>query len=413
MSAGILKKFFDSTFPNLVASPGLAERLLEFQVKFTTKNEEHQEFFGGNLTGVQVVRFTPSDMDRFFIDVLEIDEDEVREGLYALPVINRDHKVASDAFNNVCMYVIHLFLSDTRLDEKVRHKGARACALILLYRYLTSQLFNGFKYAADPQIAVATYASLNKKFILKQLGSWNAVLEARIQDLIAPTGLHYKELKQYMDDKKILYAITDSQGRIRDIFKNIYNKFMEIHAKGERIKSSSSTFNFEGEEFLKDKTRGLQMYTQYIMSILEDKNSFVKAEIIDLLCDPEKGIVHTAPPRLVKDTLEWMSVNAKFTNQKEIKQFIELTMVHSFGYLANNRTVASRSTDIIGLIVRLRGVYMSSRSTEKDLLELRKLGEKVIKRATQTKNGSTIASTRTAIMLYIVIRAFTMQHYSG
>lgn len=412
MVTGQIKKFFDTTFPNLVATKELADRLLEFQVRFITKNQEHMEFFGGNLTGVQVVRFTPGDMDRFFIDTLEIDEEEVREGLYELPVINRDHKVASDAFNNTCMYVIHLFLSNSSIPEKVRHQGAKACALILLYRYLTSQLFNGFKYAADPQIAVATYASLNKKFILKQLGSWNAVLDARAQDLISPQGLHYKELLQYVDDKKILYAITDSQGRIRDIFKNIYSKFMEIHAKGERIKSSSSTFNFEGEEFLKDKTRGLQMYTQYIMSILEDKNSFVKDEIINLLSG-EDGIVHTAPPKLVKDTLEWMSINAKYTNQKEIREFIELTMIHSFGYLADNRTVVSRKTDVIGLIIRLRGVYMSSRSTESDLLKLRKLGEKIIKRATQTKNSSTIASTRTAVMLYIVIRAFTMQHYSG
>ena len=187
---------------------------------------------------------------------------------------------------------------------------------------------------------------------------------------------------------------------------------MEIHAKGERIKSSSSTFNFEGEEFLKDKTRGLQVYSQYINSIIEDKNSFVKTEIIDLLTG-ENGIVHTAPPKLLLETLEWMSVNAKFTNQKEIKEFTDLTLVHSFGYLADNRTVVARSTDIVGLIIRLRGVYMSSRSTEVDLMKLRKLGEKIIKRATSTKNSSTIASVRTALMLYVVIRAFTMQHYAG
>jgi hypothetical protein len=412
MSTGQLKKYFDESFPALIASKALADRLLEFQIRFITKNQEHMEFFGGNLTGVQVVRFTPSDMDKFFIDTLEIDEDEVRDGLYELPVINRDHKVASDAFNNTCMYVIHLFISAANLPEKVRHQGAKACALILLYRYLTSQLFNGFKYAADPQIAVATYASLNKKFILKQLGSWNAVLDARIQDLIAPNGLHYKELQSYMDDKKILYAITDSQGRIRDIFKNIYNKFMEIHAKGERIKSSSSTFNFEGEEFLKDKTRGLQVYSQYINSIIEDKNSFVKAEIVDILTG-EDGVVHTAPPKLLQETLEWMSVNAKYTNQKEIKEFTDLTLIHSFSYLADNRTVVARSTDLVSLTIRLRGVYMSSRSTDVDLLKLRKLGEKIIKRALNTKNSSTIASVRTALMLYVVIRAFAMQRYAG
>lgn len=107
MSDGQLKKFFDTQLPNLIASKTLADRLLEFQIKFVTKNQDHMEFFGGNLTGVQVVRFTPADMDKFFIDVLEVDEDEIREGLYVLPVIHKDRKVASDAFNNICMYVIH------------------------------------------------------------------------------------------------------------------------------------------------------------------------------------------------------------------------------------------------------------------------------------------------------------------
>ena len=161
MVQGQLKKFYDETFPTLVASKGLADRLTEFQIKFITKNQDHMEFFGGNLTGVQIVRFTPQDMDKFFIDVLEIDEEEVREGLHQLPVIKTDRKVTSDPFNNTCMYVIHLFLSDGKLPDKIKEQGAKACALILLYRYLTSQLYNGFKYPADPQVAIATYASLN------------------------------------------------------------------------------------------------------------------------------------------------------------------------------------------------------------------------------------------------------------
>jgi len=409
MSEGQLKKFFDTTFPNLIATQALVQRLTEFQIKFITKNQDHMEFFGGNLTGVQIVRFTPSDMDKFFMDVLEIDEDEVREGLYALPVITREHKVASDAFNNTCLYVIHLFLADNKLPEKVRAQGAKACALILLYRYLTSQLFNGFKYPADPQVAVATYSSLNNKFILKQLGSWNAVLEARAADLIEPGKLHYEVLKQYFVDKKILYAITDSQGRIRDIFKNIYSKFMIVHEQGMRTKSTSSTFNFEGDEFLKDKTKGLIVYINYINSIIEDKNSFIKDELIRAVTD----IIHTAPPKLVEESLSWMSENAKFTNQKEIKEFTDLTLVHSFHYLENNRTVASKTIDLLTLVNKLKGVYMSSRSTEEDLLKLRQLGEKILKKAIKTKNSSIVASVRTAIMLYIVIRAFAMEHYSN
>lgn len=407
MSANELKSFFETTFPSLVATKELANRLLDFQIRFVTKNQDHMEFFGGNLTGVHIVRFTPSDMDKFFLDVLDIEEEEVKEGLFALPGVNKKHKVASDPFNNVCMYLIHIFLS-SKLPENVKKIGAVSTALILNYRYITSRLFRGFKYPADPQTAIAAYAALNNKFILKRLGTWHAVLEDRTKDLVQEDGLHYKVLLNFTDDKKIKYAITDTQGRVREIFKNVYGEFVKIHERGKKIRATSSTFEFEGEEMLKDKTNGLLAYIHYANSIVEDKNSIIKQEIIDAVCD----IVKTASPILLEQTLQWISDNAKFTNQKIIKEFIELVLVHSFKYLQDNKNVVSRSTDLLSLAIILKGVYTSSRSSDEDLYKLRNLGEKIIKKTGLIKSPSMLASVRTVLMLYIVIRVFAMNHYS-
>lgn len=407
MSANELKSFFETTFPSLVATKELANRLLDFQIRFVTKNQDHMEFFGGNLTGVHIVRFTPADMDKFFLDVLDIEEEEVKEGLFALPGVNKKHKVASDPFNNVCMYLIHIFLS-SKLPENVKKIGAVSTALILNYRYITSRLFKGFKYPADPQTAIAAYAALNNKFILKRLGTWHAVLEDRTKDLVQEDGLHYKVLLNFTDDKKIKYAITDTQGRVREIFKNVYGEFVKIHERGKKIRATSSTFEFEGEEMLKDKTNGLLAYIHYANSIVEDKNSIIKQEIIDAVCD----IVKTASPILLEQTLQWISDNAKFTNQKIIKEFIELVLVHSFKYLQDNKNVVSRTTDLLSLAIILKGVYTSSRSSDEDLYKLRNLGEKIIKKTGLIKSPSMLASVRTVLMLYIVIRVFAMNHYS-
>jgi hypothetical protein len=234
------------------------------------------------------------------------------------------------------------------------------------------------------------------------------VLEDRTKDLIEPSGLHYKVLFDFTDDKKIKYAITDTQGRVREIFKNIYGEFVKIHERGKKIRSTSSTFEFEGEEMLKDKTNGLLAYIHYANSIVEDKNSIIKQEIIDAVCD----IVKTASPMLLEQTLEWISDNAKFTNQKIIKEFIELVLVHSFKYLQDNRNVVSRATDLLSLAVILKGIYTSSRSSDEDLYKLRSLGEKIIKKTGLIKSSSMLASVRTVLMLYIVIRVFAMNHYS-
>ena len=46
-------------------------------------------------------------------------------------------------------------------------------------------------------------------------------------------------------------------------------------------------------------------------------------------------------------------------------------------------------------------------------MEIRAIAEKIIKKATTTKNNSAIASVRTAVLLYIITRAFTMTHYGS
>ena len=171
---------------------------------------------------------------------------------------------------------------------------------------------------------------------------------------------------------------------------------------------TSSTFEFEGEEMLKDKTKGLIAYIHYIDSIIEDKPAFIKEEIVVAVCD----IVKTASPLLLEETLLWMSDNTKFSNQKIIKEFTDLVLIHSFKYLQNNRNVVSRTTDLLALAIVLRGIYTSSRSSDNDLYKLRELGEKIVKKTGNVKSSSMIASIRTVLMLYIVLRAFAMNHYS-
>ena len=55
---------------------------------------------------------------------------------------------------------------------------------------------------------------------------------------------------------------------------------------------------------------------------------------------------------------------------------------------------------------------MASRSTDEDLMMLREYGEKIVKVGTSTKNPTIIAAVRTGLLLYIVLRGFTMHHYT-
>lgn len=59
---GTIKGAFERVCGYVKPTPELAKRVINFQIGFVNKKEDHIAFFGGVLTGVHVVRFTPQDM---------------------------------------------------------------------------------------------------------------------------------------------------------------------------------------------------------------------------------------------------------------------------------------------------------------------------------------------------------------
>lgn len=406
-STGEIKAIFEKMCSHIQPNEALARQLREFRVGFMTKNPEHMAFFGGNLTGVQIVRFTPKDRDRFFSDVCQVDEYELEEQLHKTKEIRAEWKVSGDAFNHMCAWLLHLFCASD-LEEKAKKAAMMEVGLILYYRFLTSVLYRFFPYPADPALAEAVYAQMSNKFSIKHYGTWQAVLEARCENLIDRSSVHYTTLRDYNNDKLIVYLINDSQGRTKDMMKNIASVFAQVKQKGIRVKTSSMLLEHDGDFILKDRNKGLQRYTQYIHSIITDKDSFIKQDILDVI----ERIVPTAPIKLLEQALLWCSNNYSYASNDAVKILVEKTLLHSFAYLENNRTVYKASSDLPNLISRLKGSYSSSRSSDKLLLDIREMAEQVVKNTGLTKNSVTIASLRTALLLYIVIRAFTMGHFS-
>ena len=406
-TSGEIKAVFEKLCSHLEPNEKLAKQLREFRVAFMTKNPEHMAFFGGNLTGVQVVRFTPKDRDKFFSDICLVDEYELEEELCKTSEIKAEWKVSSDALNHMCMWLIHIY-NTSELNEKVKHAAMMEIGLILYYRFLTSVLYRFFPYPADPALAEAVYAQMSNKYGIKQYGNWQTLLEVRVADLIDKNSIHYRTLLNYDNDKDIIYLINGSQGRIKDIMKNIASLFAQVKQKGTRVRTSTMLLEHDGDMILKDKTQGLQKYSQYMHSIITDQSSFIKYEIIDIL----EKIVPTAPPKLLEQVLIWCSNNYSYVNKDMVRVMIDKVILHSFSYLENNRTVYKASSDLPNLISRLKGSYSSSRSSDKLLLDIRETVEYVIKLTDVTKNNVVVAALRTALMLYIVIRAFTMSHYS-
>jgi hypothetical protein len=404
-----IRGVFDDECSRLDIGPKLLERLHKYQVGFVNKNEDHIKFFGGNLTGVQVVRFTGEDRNRWFDEIVEVDEVPLAERLYALPTVNREFHVSSDTMNLSCVWLMHAIWRSPRLNDKQKHQGMMDVTLVLQYKYLTSRLFQHFKYPADKATAEATYAQLTNKYALKEHGSWQALLNARAEEIIGPHSIHFSTIRRMDQDKDVVYMLNDTQGRIRDTLKNIYGVFLRVHQQGIRVSSVSSIIEHDGVEILRDKTKSLLAYGRYINSIITDRASFIREELTQVI----EQIMHTMPPKLFHESLVWMSQNYRQPGAKEIEEVINEVLVHSFDYLSANRTLVKNSNDLPGLLSKLRGVYMSSRSTDPALFSLREKTEKIVRQATGNRNASLIASVRTGVLLYVVLRSYTMRHYAS
>lgn len=404
----LVKEVFEDECSQIVFDAKFLKRLNAFQVGFVNKNEEHVAFFGGHLLGVHKVRFSNADVDRWFEEIVEADEYLLKERLHNLPGINAEFKVSSDVFNLSCVWLTHAIYLSPKLTEKQKEEGMIDVMLVLHYRYITSRIVRHFPYAADPEVAEATYAQLSYKFAIKNQGTWFNVLKARAVDVISRESIHYQAIVKMDDNNKVVALLNDTQGRIRDMVKNIVNVFLTTSRQGIKIGSTSDVVEFDGGDILRDKTKGLINYKQYLKAVLSDKTSFIKDELVSVV----ERIMKTMPPRLFRQSLEWMSDHYGQSSTGVIEEVLDEVLTHSFTYLGEHRSLVRNSVNLAGLIGKLKGVYMSSRSTDPSLLLIREKVEEIVQKATGNKNKNIIASVRTGIMLYLVCRTYTKNHYS-
>lgn len=399
---------FEKHCPHIIFDVKFLTKVKVYEQQFVNKNDTHIAFFGGNLMGVHPVRFKDEDRNRWFNEVMDADEDSLEDDLHALPAILPHRHVSSDVMNLSCFWMAHKFLSSTLLNEQQRYEGALASILVVQYKFITSILTDWFRYNADPIIAQATYAALNKRFGLKVAGSWGALLRIRAAAVVGKGELHYKELLSFLNDDKVVYMVNDTQGRIKDILKNIRDVFTVVKNSPEmQIRSSSSMIEMDGELKVRDKTRLVSTYMRYILETLPDKNSFMVPELIDVIAKT----VPTMPKSSLQATLAYMSANSSPRADKDVQQLCTVVLQHAFNYLARNPNVMENQSDIGGLLKKMRALYQASRTTDPQIIEMRELAEGIARRTLKSKNGVLIAAVRNAVLLYVLLRTFTMKHY--
>ncbi len=400
-----IKSVLDDVFIGTIFDESLGNKVNKYILNYTHTNRDNLEFFSSNLLGVQPVRYTDRQILEFFTDVLDVEYLEIKQELTKVKSINQSFKVTSDVFNITLVYVTHKFLTSRVLKSKLREFYAKVTMSIFFYRTLAVLVAHGFKYNANKAIVEAAFNNLNNKYIIKKLGSWNKVVTFRTDNVLDIKSKHYDTLVSFLPDDKVLYVISDSQGSIKVLFKNYYSEIVKAKDNGDRLISVTNTvIDIEGNDVYKDKVGGTESDILKLLHVLSDKDGFVKRDLLPIIADINKNANITE----VREFLVWLSDNYTSKHSKDIEKYLRDVLIYSFEYMRTQRTDV-KSNDLPLLLLTLRNVYVSSRNKDPYFLDIKKLGDKLMKSAKlRSRNTNTHTANRTSVQLYLVLLSYTL-----
>lgn len=404
MASGTILAVFNKHLGNLKMTPQWAKSLRTHTEQFINKNENHAKFFGGHFLGVYPIRWLESDRESWFDDILHCDDIALEDDLHALPAVNTDWIVSSNSYNLSVMYILHAaHHSDLTMAQK---ESVKVDALMNLhFKFLSSLLSRRFRFESSADTEVAVFNGLSGRYHLKKYGNWRALLKSRCMDIIGPRSIHRNTIANFRDDAAIIGMINEIQTRIRDVVNRLTSELYAALEAKNKITSVSNVMTIDGEAIVKDKMKELSKYKRYIHSTISDKRSFVRPDLVSIVADA----MHTlSVPRFVT-TLEYMSETYGTKVIPFLPEFIDAVLIHAFEYIAKNRL---RTNDLSQVITKLRAVYMASKTSNPEMLMIKDMAHAIVNSYGKERSAALAASERTAIILYVLVRTLTYQHYA-
>ena len=402
-----IKAVFEKHCYRCLVNRARVQSIKDYRLAFFNRNQDHFNFFTGNLLGVHPIRFRDQDRALWFEEILEVDEIDIKQALREVEHLDPSWHRANDVFNLSCVWLMHLCFTSTQLSQKQKDEGLLNVVLALQYKFLSSVMAHYLPYTADEATALATYEAMSRKFEIKSYGSWQALLEARARTILHPTSIHYNAYTHMDSDAAVVYLINDVQQRLREIVKKYMALFIRVKEENLRIARSRDQLEIDGELQLLDQTRAHSDYTRYLKDIINDRDTFIREELLAVVL---KAVSSAQRDHLLR-VLHYSSDNFGPGGDSMIERLIDELLFHAYAYITENQGIMASPSDLAGLLERLKYLYSASRMSDPSLLKARELSTKLVQKVIRTRNTATVSSTRNAYQLYLVLRAFSRKYY--
>jgi len=395
-----IKDVYKHHLANVKFDMKLYAAIRAFRIGWSVKSSDYIDFLGGNLIGLQDIRYSSLDDETFFNDVLGIDHKILKMDLHRLKGINIAWKVSSNPTYLTLVYLMHAFIKSKDIGK---HEQAVLDELYYIYAYKTigSLISHRFKHNTKVSIAKATYERLSNRYILKKVGSWQKLFEYRAGDVDNKKGLHYNNISKLDTDKAVIIT-NDLRGRVNDVFKNIYGVMMEIVNGDLNVINNSSlnTTNHDGEESIAAITDRPDKYINYIKDIIGKPTDFINNDVLVLTT----SVMSNTDADLVKKALIDLSSNKL---DKELVDGLNTIILNSISYLKHNGIENNYVDNLMEVLMSLKGYWSSSRITEESSIAVKHMLNKRIVKSINKKTKWLVVTIVINVILFIFIRSIT------
>lgn len=374
----------------------LYEKIKSFRMHWVNKNKNNIEFLSGHLLGVNPVRFTMEDDTSFFVDILNVEQKDLRIDLHGLEDINVGWQVTSNSFYLTITWLLHAFTVSKDIGNK-KEDVLRELYYIMAYKITGSLMSWYFKYDLDRNTAITVYEKLSNRFIIKKVGNWQSFFEYRSQDVLKDSihGERIRTLSTY----DAIRIIMDLQGKIRDTFKEIYVVIDKVKTEDEAKKVSTMINTYEEDDSIGEIIDRPDKYTIYLKNIIYKENDFIKPDLVDLMGD----VFPNMDKNLFFEVLRYLS-EISLSKSKEIHELIDDILEANLNYLMSKGLKNGYDRNVINVIILLKGFWISSKVKDEKLLKSKKKISALIGEVSDKKTEWKRVTVVIGVGIYLTLR---------
>lgn len=395
-------------------TPGMIQSF-HTHVKRYESIPEHAAALGSPLLGINKMYFLPKDKE-FLFNLVDVDAKDFRKSALQSREVNPSFNIISDPYNLLTIWLVHLVTINTSLSVRLKNEFAQDLLKMMYYKFFTSIVNYNLPHGAKEGVMQLTIDNLSNKYAIKNYGSWKALIENRVLNMLTRPKTHADTFKSFYPDKKVVYILSDAQTGLRKQLISVIQEYYKTNEKGDAITASDVYDRIGDDKSLKVIESSISVMASNVIAASSNLSEFLDYEYIDMVSKLTNNVSKELLTRLLtkfsgmaeqqdkKHERDKISGSSSAPIYEGYAVLINHIVYKTYRYCLKDPEVNVRSK--VAILKKTINLYRSSRIADSDILNIKHSVGILVEKYSDSKRESTNSSLRLAFILYIIMLTF-------